>query len=59
VPEFTGWRAWLVRHLPWYDEPITEAKHAHDARLRRDSTAKMDRMVEDFRLADRTIRRHR
>lgn len=35
MSEFTGWRLWLVRRLPWYDLEADEAKHAHDAELRR------------------------
>jgi len=56
MPEFTGWRAWLVRHLPWYDEPITEAKHAHDARLRRESTDRVEGILKQYHAADRRRR---
>jgi len=56
VAEFTGWRAWLVRHLPWYDEPMVEAKHAHDAQLRRSSSAQVDAILRQYHAAERRRR---
>jgi len=56
------WRAWVEKTLPWYHphtERLRNVRSAVIARLTADTTEQAQRVMDDYRAADRVVRRER